>query len=125
MKRIIALSLATALAAGVTAASPGANAATVGHYAWCEQHFRSYNPATDSYTGYDGYAHRCISPYAAGNTVTFGAVRPFVATPGAGFNRNPSPYGYVPNYANQSNPNGPGSGTTYRVFPGDDTNASQ
>jgi BA14K-like protein len=33
------------------------------HTAWCMQRYRSYNPATDTYMGYDGYAHRCISPY--------------------------------------------------------------
>ena len=34
-----------------------------GHVAWCESTYRSYNPATDTYTGYDGYLHRCVSPY--------------------------------------------------------------
>jgi hypothetical protein len=34
-----------------------------GHEAWCQAHYRSYNPATDSYVGYDGLAHRCVSPY--------------------------------------------------------------
>ena len=33
------------------------------HVAWCEAHFRSYSPATDSYLGFDGYYHRCVSPY--------------------------------------------------------------
>jgi hypothetical protein len=32
---------------------PGAN------QAWCEQHFRSYNPATGMYLGYDGAYHTC------------------------------------------------------------------
>jgi hypothetical protein len=27
--------------------------------AWCEAHFRSYNPATGMYTGYDGLQHPC------------------------------------------------------------------
>jgi hypothetical protein len=27
--------------------------------AWCIQRYRSYNPQTLSYMGYDGYAHRC------------------------------------------------------------------
>jgi hypothetical protein len=27
--------------------------------AWCEAHFRSYNPATGMYLGYDGVYHRC------------------------------------------------------------------
>ena len=33
------------------------------HVAWCEAHFRSYSAATDSYLGFDGYYHRCVSPY--------------------------------------------------------------
>ncbi len=33
------------------------------HIVWCQQHYRSYNIATDSFTGYDGYVHRCVSPY--------------------------------------------------------------
>lgn len=28
--------------------------------AWCEAHFRSYNPATGMYLGYDGVYHRCL-----------------------------------------------------------------
>ena len=27
--------------------------------AWCEQHYRSYDPETETYTGYDGRQHRC------------------------------------------------------------------
>ncbi len=26
---------------------------------WCETHFRSYNPTTGMYLGYDGMYHRC------------------------------------------------------------------
>jgi hypothetical protein len=26
---------------------------------WCEQHYKSYNPATGSYLGYDGLHHAC------------------------------------------------------------------
>lgn len=33
------------------------------HVRWCEQRYRSYNPARDAYRGYDGRWHRCISPY--------------------------------------------------------------
>ena len=33
------------------------------HVDWCFANYRSYNPATDTFMGYDGYAHRCISPY--------------------------------------------------------------
>ncbi len=34
---------------------PGAG----GGVAYCEAHFRSYNPATGTYLGYDGRYHRC------------------------------------------------------------------
>lgn len=27
--------------------------------AWCIQHYRSYDPRTETYLGYDGYRHRC------------------------------------------------------------------
>jgi len=30
-----------------------------GDVAYCEAHFRSYNPATGEYLGYDGAYHRC------------------------------------------------------------------
>ncbi|MDQ0324815.1 Ni/Co efflux regulator RcnB [Rhodopseudomonas julia] len=33
------------------------------HVAWCNDRYRSYNPRTDTYTGYDGRKHRCDSPY--------------------------------------------------------------
>jgi hypothetical protein len=33
------------------------------HVAWCRSHYISYNPATDTFTGYDGFAHRCVAPY--------------------------------------------------------------
>jgi hypothetical protein len=32
------------------------------HVAWCSTAYISYNAATDTYVGYDGYYHRCISP---------------------------------------------------------------
>jgi len=32
------------------------------HVAWCNARYRSYNVATDSYLGYDGNYHRCLSP---------------------------------------------------------------
>lgn len=35
-----------------------------GHVAWCLRRYRSYNPRTDTFRGYDGYDHRCISPYS-------------------------------------------------------------
>ena len=34
-----------------------------GHMEWCLNRYRSYNPRTDTYLGYDGYRHRCNSPY--------------------------------------------------------------
>lgn len=27
--------------------------------AWCEQHYRTYSPATGTFTGNDGYQHAC------------------------------------------------------------------
>lgn len=33
------------------------------HVQWCSQRYRSYNPATDQFLGYDGLYHRCNSPY--------------------------------------------------------------
>ncbi len=32
---------------------------SAGGLAYCEQHFRSYNPATGTYLGYDGVRHPC------------------------------------------------------------------
>ncbi len=34
------------------------------HVDWCLNRYRSYNPSTDTFRGYDGYDHRCISPYS-------------------------------------------------------------
>lgn len=34
------------------------------HVDWCLRRFRSYNPRTNQYLGYDGYYHRCVSPYS-------------------------------------------------------------
>jgi hypothetical protein len=33
------------------------------HVAWCEGRYRSYNPATDTFTGKSGRHYRCNSPY--------------------------------------------------------------
>ena len=41
------------------APSHGGNA----HVRWCLNRYRSYNPATDTFRGYDGLNHRCRSPY--------------------------------------------------------------
>jgi BA14K-like protein len=27
--------------------------------AWCERHYRSYDPASGTYLGYDGFRHAC------------------------------------------------------------------
>jgi len=32
------------------------------HVAWCEAHYRSYDVATDSFRGFDGLTHACVSP---------------------------------------------------------------
>jgi BA14K-like protein len=52
-----------AIAAGVFGAALGAMAAGAasdeGGVAYCEQHFRSYNPRTELYLGYDGRYHHC------------------------------------------------------------------
>ncbi len=33
------------------------------HTAWCESHYRSYDPSTDSFISYSGVPMRCVSPY--------------------------------------------------------------
>lgn len=33
------------------------------HVNWCLNRYRSYNPRTDQFLGYDGYYHYCRSPY--------------------------------------------------------------
>jgi hypothetical protein len=33
------------------------------HVSWCLNRYRSYNPATNMYLGFDGMHHRCRSPY--------------------------------------------------------------
>lgn len=32
------------------------------HVAWCEGRYRSYNPSSDTFTGYDGRTYRCVGP---------------------------------------------------------------
>lgn len=34
-----------------------------GHVDYCLSRYRSYDPRSDTYLGYDGYRHRCVSPY--------------------------------------------------------------
>ena len=36
---------------------------TEAHVEWCLDRYRSYNPATNTYTGYDGLQHICRGPY--------------------------------------------------------------
>jgi hypothetical protein len=33
------------------------------HVHWCLNRYRSYDPSSDTFLGYDGYRHRCNSPY--------------------------------------------------------------
>ena len=33
------------------------------HVQWCLNRYRSYDPRSDTYMGYDGYRHRCRAPY--------------------------------------------------------------
>ena len=33
------------------------------HVQWCLNRYRSYDPRSDSFLGYDGLRHRCRSPY--------------------------------------------------------------
>jgi hypothetical protein len=40
-------------------AHPMAPGAAVGTFGWCEQHFRTFNPATGMYRGFDGRHHHC------------------------------------------------------------------
>ncbi|WP_210245724.1 BA14K family protein [Ciceribacter naphthalenivorans] len=36
---------------------------TSAHVRWCMNRYRSYNPRTNTYLGFDGRYHRCRSPY--------------------------------------------------------------
>lgn len=47
------------LALGAAAGAAAANAAGNDAVSYCSQRFRSYNPATGTYTGYDGRQHPC------------------------------------------------------------------
>ena len=80
MKAIIALGLAASLGLGasISLGSAGAAAATAAdnHAAWCGQNYRSYNSRTDTFTGFDGRAHRCISPLVT-QGLTFATTSPF------------------------------------------------
>jgi hypothetical protein len=39
---------------------------TEAHVEWCITRYRSYNPATNTFVGYDGYVHQCVGPYWGG-----------------------------------------------------------
>ena len=34
-----------------------------GHVRWCFNHYRTYDPRSNTFRGYDGYLHQCRSPY--------------------------------------------------------------
>lgn len=50
---------AVVVAPVVTVYGGGGNA----HVEWCLSNYRSYNPQTDQFLGYDGFYHYCNSPY--------------------------------------------------------------
>jgi hypothetical protein len=39
---------------------------TEAHVEWCVSRYRSYNPATNLFVGYDGFSHQCVGPYWGG-----------------------------------------------------------
>ena len=36
---------------------------TAQHISWCESRYRSYDARNNTFVGYDGYLHECVSPY--------------------------------------------------------------
>jgi hypothetical protein len=46
-------------APAVTVAAPAVTVTGGGNAAWCESRYRSYNPATGTFLGYDGLRHPC------------------------------------------------------------------
>ena len=42
------------------AAGPGMNSQ---HVSFCYSRYKSYNANTNTWLGYDGYVHQCVSPY--------------------------------------------------------------
>jgi len=36
---------------------------TAQHISWCESRYRSYNARYNTFVGYDGYVHQCVSPF--------------------------------------------------------------
>ena len=107
---LVALGFAAAAAALLGA--PPANASTtvlITHTDWCSQHYSSYDVRTDTYTGFDGVAHRCVPPFDSGQVHTFAQVSPPAST-------------VAPNatFLGTKNPNGFGSGTSFRLYPCDE-----
>jgi hypothetical protein len=47
----------------VPAPRPAPNYGGNRHVNWCLSRYRSYNPSTDRYLGFDGRYHRCHSPF--------------------------------------------------------------
>lgn len=33
------------------------------HVEWCQRHYRTYDPTTDTYIRFDGRRHRCLAPF--------------------------------------------------------------
>lgn len=120
MRGIVATGLAGALAAaclattaGVAPAAPAA--ALSAHAAWCQQNYRSYDPASDTFTGNDGALHTCFSPDQAATTRTFGLgvaasgpTPPRALAAGGGYNVFPDESD--PNYGTPDEPDTPQSG---------------
>ncbi len=55
--------LAGAAGGAIIGAATTPTGQTSDHVRWCAERYRSYDPRTDTYMGYDGYRHRCNSPY--------------------------------------------------------------
>jgi hypothetical protein len=36
---------------------------TAQHISWCESRYRSYDARYNTFVGYDGYVHQCVSPF--------------------------------------------------------------
>ena len=51
--------LGLGLGAGLLLGGLAANAQAQSAIAWCDRHYRSYDPRTQTYLGYDGYRHSC------------------------------------------------------------------
>jgi hypothetical protein len=48
---------------GLTIAPGVAYGGSDAHVEWCLDRYRSYDPESDTFLGYDGYRHPCNSPY--------------------------------------------------------------